>query len=264
MVERVTMVRIEELKTSPFNVRKRVGDLTDLKRSIESVGLLQPILVRPVEKGYEVVVGQRRYLACKELGFKEIPAVIKELADREALELSLIENVQAETIDPIDRAEGVKALIDFYSIEMPKTLAMETVAKRVGKSVQTLYTWLEVLKATEAVKEMVREKKIDVKTAAAVASLPPSKQEEIAKYVVKEGLNEKKTRAIIAAVKMEPEKPVVQVARETLEELEEYSITVSMPAHLYRALMDQAKKEGATIPEIVRRAVANYVGVRWP
>ncbi len=85
----IQLLHINDLVVSPFNVRKQAGDLTDLKNSIKVKGLLQPILVRPTKKGYEVVVGQRRFLACKELEWKRIPAFCRKMTDREALAISL-------------------------------------------------------------------------------------------------------------------------------------------------------------------------------
>ena len=99
-VLQIDSVPLEELVVSPFNVRKSVGDLTDLQRSIQSMGLLQPIIIRSVKEKLEVVVGQRRFLACKSLGWKTIPAVKREMTDREALILSLTENVQIDSLDP--------------------------------------------------------------------------------------------------------------------------------------------------------------------
>lgn len=263
MVDEIKMIEMDKLRVSPLNVRKKLGDITELKNSIKSVGLLQPIVVRPIDEGYEVIIGQRRYFACKELGYEKIPAIIKILNDKEALELSLIENIQIKSLDPIDRGEGVKALIDIYSKEMPRTKAIEYVAQKIGISVRTIYTWLEVLKSTEAVKEMVRERKLDIRTAARIASLPKEKQEEVARYIVKESLDNKKASAIISAIKMRPEKPITQIAKEIIEDLEEYSITVSVPGRLYKALMEYAKRNKLTIPEVIRRAISNYLKVKW-
>ena len=265
MLNKIVSIEISKLRVSPFNVRKTIGDLTDLKESIKSVGLLQPIVVRPIEDYYEVVIGQRRFLACKELGFKEIPAIIKHLSDKEALELSLIENIQMETLDPIERAEGVKALVDIYEKELgSKTKALEIVAEKIGKSVRTIRTWLDVLKSTEIVKQMVKEKKIDLRTAAAISKIEPKKQEELVRYIIDKDLSGQEVQHIVTEIKKRPEEPVKKVVDKVTEELEEYFVTISMPGKLYVPLLDYSKRHKITLAEAVRRAIARFLNIKWP
>lgn len=135
----IELIPVEKLTISPFNVRKRVSDTTELQRSIASMGLLQPIIVRPVEDRFEVVVGQRRFLACKGLGWETIPAVKQEMADTEALILFVTDSVQIDSIGPIDGAEGTKRLITDLEAEMSRMQPVEWVAKQLGKSSSTVY-----------------------------------------------------------------------------------------------------------------------------
>jgi len=257
----IVLIPIDKLKVSPFNVRRRIGDLTDLKNSIKSLGLLQPIIVRPVEDGFEVVVGQRRFLACKELGWENIPAIIKKLSDREALELSLTENIQTESLDPIERAEGVEALIKIYEREMPRMMAIKQIANIIGKSTRTIYEWLRILQTTEAVKELVRERKLPIKVAAHIATLPMEVQEEAAKTIVEEELPEPIAVRAIQYVKRRGRQPVKQVITSYIQEMEEYSVTVTFPGKIYMALVEYAERNKLTIPEVVRRAVSRFLGI---
>ncbi len=254
-------VPLEELAVSPFNVRKSLGDLTDLQRSIRSMGLLQPIIIRSVKGTLEVVVGQRRFLACKNLGWKTIPAVKREMTDREALILSLTENVQIDSLDPIDRAEGTKRLVENLEKEMPRTKAMDVASTLVGKGVSTIYDWLRLLQTTEAVRRMIQERKIEVEIGARLASLPERKQPEVAKVIYEEHLPRSEAVKAIDYVRRQPELPSREAVRNFLVATEEYSVTVSFPGSLYNTLSGFAQEKRLTIQEVIRRAVRKYLGL---
>ncbi|MEM1552238.1 MAG: ParB/RepB/Spo0J family partition protein [Candidatus Bathyarchaeia archaeon] len=258
---KVQLVPIDALTISSFNVRKTIGNLDDLKNSIRSQGLLQPVIVRPVKEKLEIVVGQRRFLACKELGWTHIPAIVKELSDRESMILSLTENIQQETLDPIERAEGVKTLIEDLKKEMPPMEAVQKVATILGKSERTIYEWLRILETTETVKIMVKEKKLPVETAAKIASIPKEKQEEIAKFIVEEKISPSEAAKIIKVIRERPFEHAVKVAQEVLQEIEEYTVTVSFPGSLYSALIEFAQAKKLTVQEVIRRAVKKYLGL---
>lgn len=261
----IESVPIKDLTVSPFNVRKQVSDITDLKESIKSMGLLQPIIVRPVEGKLEVVVGQRRFLACKELGWDTIPAVKHKLTDREALILSLTENVQIDSIDPIDRADGTKRLVEDLAREMPRTKAIEETANFVGKKPATVYDWLRLLETSEGVRAMIRERKIDTKVGARLASLPIEAQEEVAEIIHEEYLPRARAVKVIEQVREKlreaPKLRPREIVMETIEEVEEYSVTVSFPGSLYKTLSTFAQAKKLTIQEIIRRAVKKYLSI---
>lgn len=262
---RIEFLPLDELIVSPLNVRKHIGDLTELKNSIASMGLLQPIIVRPSKGKLEVVVGQRRFLACKTLGWKKIPAVKRDMTDREALVLSLTENVQIDSIDPIDRADAIKRLIEDLEKEMPRTQSVEWVAEHLGKSSTTIYDWLRLLETTEGVKAMIREKKIDTSIGARLASLPAKAQEEVAEIIHEEYLPRASAVKVIERVreklKEQPELKPREIIREAIEEAEEYTVTVSFPGSLYKALSEFAQEKKVTIQEVIRRAVKKYLNL---
>ena len=262
---KIELLPLNELSVSPLNVRKYVGDLTDLQNSIASIGLLQPIIVRPSKGKLEVVVGQRRFLACKALGWTTIPAVKRDITDREALILSLTENVQTDSIDPIDRAEGVKRLIEDLESEMTRMQSVEWVAKHLGKNSATIYDWLRLLETTEGVRAMIREKKIDTKVGARLASLPKKAQEEVAEIIHEEYLPRPSAVKVIEQVreklKERPELKPREIIKEVIEEAEEYSVSVSFPGSLYRALSEFAQEKKLTIQEVIRRAVQKYLNL---
>lgn len=262
---RIDSVPLKELVVSPFNVRKGVGDLSDLQRSIQSMGLLQPIIVRSVKGKLEVVVGQRRFLACKSLGWKTIPAVKREMTDREALVLSLTENVQIDSIDPIDRAKGTKRLITDLEAEMSRMQAVEWVAKQLGKSSSTVYDWLRLLETSEGVRAMIRERKINTTIGARLASLPREAQEEVAEIIHEEYLPRPRAVKVIERVREKiREEPTLrprEIVEAAIEDVEEYSVSVSFPGSLYKALSEFAQAKRLTIQEVIRRAVKKYLNL---
>ena len=262
---KIESLSLSELTVSPLNVRKHVGDLTDLQNSIASMGLLQPVIVRPSKVGLEVVVGQRRFLACKALGWTTIPAVKRDMTDREALILSLTENVQTDSIDPIDRADGAKQLIGDLEKEMSRTQSVEWVAKHLGKSSATLYDWLRLLETTEGVKAMIREKRIDTSVGARLASLPEKAQEQVAEIIHEEYLPRASAVKVIERVRErlreEPALKPREIVKEVIEEAEEYSVTVSFPGSQYKALSEFAQEKKLTIQEVIRRAIKKYLNL---
>lgn len=259
VMSQIEPTAIKELKVSPLNVRKQVGDLGDLQASIKSVGLLQPIVVREVKGRLEVVVGQRRFLACKALGWDTIPAIKRKLTDREALILSLSENVQVDSLNPIERARGTEELIKDFEKEMPRTKAVEEASRVVGKEARTVYDWLRLLETTEAVQRMVQEKKLGIETGARLASIPKQRQESVAKAIYEEKLPESQAAKAIEYAGRRPELPPKQAVETFLREMEEYSVTISFSGPIYKALSKLAQTNKLTIQEIIRRAVRKYL-----
>ncbi|MCS6984952.1 MAG: ParB/RepB/Spo0J family partition protein [Leptospiraceae bacterium] len=123
-------IEVEKIRTNPNNPRRKFDQLAleELARTIKTHGLLQPVLVTPHGEGYMLVSGERRLRACRLLGLKKIPCVVKELEAKESLELSLIENIQREELDPIEEATVYQKLLEEYG------LTQEQLAERVGKS----------------------------------------------------------------------------------------------------------------------------------
>ena len=128
--------------------------LEELAESIKEYGLIQPIVVTPKEGYYSIVAGERRWRASKIAGIKEIPAIIREDNKRVNSEISLIENMQREDLNPYEKALGIKTLIDSYG------LSQEEVAKKLGKGRSTIANWVRVLNLEPRVLEMAKEGKI--------------------------------------------------------------------------------------------------------
>jgi len=259
----VQLIPTKDLTVSPLNVRRTPGDVSELQKSIGSVGLLQPIVVREVGGRFEVVLGQRRLLACKALKWKTVPAIKRQMTDREALVLSLTENVQIDSLDPLDRAEGTKRLVDELEKEMPRARAVEETARLLGKVPDTVNEWIRLLETSEAVRAMIRKHKIDTEVGARLASLPRQAQEEVAEVIEEEYLPRLRAVKVIAQVREkleeEPSLGARAVAKDAILQTEEYSLTVSFSGSLYRELNELARIEKVTTAEIVRKSVKKYV-----
>jgi ParB family chromosome partitioning protein len=172
----VQEINLDRIQPSKVNPRRRVDDaaLTELAESIRSRGLLQPILVRPVNAdGYEIVCGERRWQASKTAGKESIPARIVNLSDAEALELAVVENVQREDIHELDEALGYKALIQHD----PALYTVEALAAKVGRSPKYIYGRLKLAELTPNLQKAFYEGKLTSGHAMEIARLQPKDQE---------------------------------------------------------------------------------------
>ena len=176
------------IEPNPFQPRLIFDEasLEDLKRSIEEKGVIQPVLVRPMDNGaYQLVAGERRLRATIDLGIKSIPAFVKEItSDEEMLEIALIENVQREHLNPIDLGKGYKRLIDELG------LTQEDVAKKIGKDRTTVSNVIRLLNLPTAVQESLQ--KGDIREGHARALLrvaDPATMKRIWKKAVKDSLS---------------------------------------------------------------------------
>ena len=142
------------------------GTLMELADSIRQHGVLQPLLVRPLPSGgYQLVAGERRWRACRMVGLKEVPVVVKELSDTETMEIAIIENLQREDLNPIEEAEGLQALIDKCGF------TQEEIATSVGKSRPAIANSLRLLRLPPEVLEMTKNGDISAGHARALLAL---------------------------------------------------------------------------------------------
>lgn len=182
----------EELSTSTLPINEIIPNkeqprktfdeaaLNELADSIAQHGVLQPLLVRPLTTGgYQLVAGERRWRASRIAGLKEVPVIVKELTDTEAMQLAIIENLQREDLNPIEEAEGLQALIDKCGFNQ------EEVAASVGKSRPAITNSLRLLKLPEEVRDMTRNGEISAGHARALLALDsPALMLEVAEQIV--------------------------------------------------------------------------------
>jgi ParB family chromosome partitioning protein len=164
----------------------REEDLADLEASLRVNGLLQPVTVRPAPSGngYELIAGERRFRASQRLGWTEIPAIVKEIGDKELLTLALVENLQRADLNPIEEAEGYQQLMSTFSLTQQET------ADIVGKDRSTVANMLRLLGLPASVRRQVREGALSLGHARALLALGDDiRMADLAKIVVAEGLS---------------------------------------------------------------------------
>lgn len=149
-------VRISDIEPNKDQPRKEFDQdaLDDLADSIRTYGLLQPLVVRPLEKGYQLVAGERRWRASRIAGLIEVPVIIKELTDAETAEIALVENLQREDLNPIEEAAGYKSLMDDFN------LTQDEVAAKVGRSRSAVANAVRLLALPQNILDMVKNGKI--------------------------------------------------------------------------------------------------------
>jgi ParB family chromosome partitioning protein len=190
----VLKVPLRSIRPCAFQPRKDFSEdaLRELADSIRERGIVQPLVVRPVDGGYELIAGERRWRAAQLLGFNEVPIVVREADDRAALELALIENLQRENLNPIEEAQGFSQLIEQFQ------LTQEDAAARVGKSRVVVANALRLLRLPSEVQTQVRDGRLSVGHAKVILGLTdPALQKLAADRVLRQTLNVRQTEALV-------------------------------------------------------------------
>ncbi len=175
---------VDGIKPNRFQPRRSLdpASLAELKASIASSGLLQPVVVRQLDVGYELVAGERRWRAVRALGWKKIPAVIRDVDDRTLLTLALVENLQRASLSPIDEAQGYERLAHDFA------LSHAAIADAVGRDRSTVANAVRLLKLPKSVQQLVADDALSAGHARALLSLGDGKQiERLAKQCVTQG-----------------------------------------------------------------------------
>jgi ParB family chromosome partitioning protein len=163
----IAMLPIEEIHVNPYQPRREFEDsaLQELSHSIQQSGLIQPLIVRKVDKGFQLIAGERRLRASKLAGLKAVPVVVKKSTDKEALEMALVENIQRENLNCIEEALAYQQLMqDFH-------LTQEEVAGRVGKERATVTNFLRLLKLPAEIQRALSERKLSMGLAKVLLSV---------------------------------------------------------------------------------------------
>jgi ParB family chromosome partitioning protein len=166
--------------------------LAELAASIRSQGLMQPLLVRPVDRErYELIAGERRWRAAQMAGLEEVPALVREVPDDAALAMSLIENIQRENLNPMEEAAGIQRLVEEFK------MTHEQAADAVGRSRSATTNLLRLLKLAKAVQEMLMEGALEMGHARALLALDGARQIEAGRRVAAKGLSVRETEALV-------------------------------------------------------------------
>jgi ParB family chromosome partitioning protein len=216
-------VPVASLTPGRFQPRTRMDEesLAVLADSIKSKGVVQPIVVRPIDSNqYEIIAGERRWRAAAMAGLENIPAVVREAADDSALVLALIENIQREDLNPLEEAAGIQRLIEEFQ------MTHQQAAEAVGRSRAAVTNLLRLLDLAPAVQEMLLSGTIEMGHARSLLALGKPRQVEMAELIGARGLSVRETEALVrkwlsppAAKKTKDDRDVLRLQEELSERL---------------------------------------------
>ena len=227
----VLNVEIEKIKFSRYQPRSVIDDekLDELKESIVSQGIIQPLIVRETASdGYELIAGERRLRAAKLAGLESAPVVVKEVNDEEINKIGLIENLQREDLNPIDEARGIQRLQREFN------LTQEDLGKSLGKSRAAVANSMRLLQLSKEVQDLLQAGSLNMGHARPLLSLPEGVQESFAKKISKNGMSVRQTEALVKSYqeqknpKITPKKdPNLLSLENELSDLIGSSVTIS-------------------------------------
>ena len=214
----VSTLLIREIEPDKEQPRKvfEPQSLAELSKSIQEHGVLQPIVVRPVPSGgYQIIAGERRWRAARQAGLQEIPVVIKDVSDAQAMEIALIENLQREDLDPVEEALGYKNLMERCG------LTQEQAAEKLSRSRSAVANSLRILSLPEDVINLLRDGKLSAGHAKAILSIPSvEKQSVAAKQICEESLNVRQAESLCKKLQKEPKNKSVSARPSIAAEVE--------------------------------------------
>ncbi len=213
--EEILEVLPQEIEANPYQPRQIFDDekIQDLAASMKEHGVIQPLIVRRLGSRYQLVAGERRLRAAMMAGLEKVPVVVRDMTDREAMEISLVENLQREDLGPIEEAEAYQRLSDEFG------LTQEQIAKRVGKSRPDVTNTLRLLKLEDEVKELINQGKISGSHGRALVGLEREEQLRLARRIVTKGLSVRSVEEAVSAKERKRDKKVQSAIR--LKEAEE-------------------------------------------
>ncbi|HXF65840.1 MAG TPA: ParB/RepB/Spo0J family partition protein, partial [Burkholderiales bacterium] len=195
--EALTMLPVDALQPGRMQPRQRMDPeaLAGLAESIKAQGVIEPILVRPAADGrYEIIAGERRWRAARLAGLASVPALVREVPDRSALAIALIENIQREDLNPLEQAAGVKRLIEEFGMTHAQA------AEALGRSRAGVTNLLRLLELAPPVQELVREGRLDMGHARALLALPALRQIELAREAAARQLSVRQVERRVAGL----------------------------------------------------------------
>jgi ParB family chromosome partitioning protein len=209
-------IAVSGVRANPHQPRKRFGvdELASLTASITEHGVLQPILVTETIDGYQLVAGERRLRAAQAAGIERIPAVVRQLADREQLELALVENLQREDLDPLETAEAYRQLIEEFGF------SQDEVATRVGKARSTVANTLRLLDLAPGVQAAVADGRLTEGHGRALGGLAVELQDRVLDSVTGQELSVRQTEELVRRLREPKPEPTGSPARRSDPELE--------------------------------------------
>jgi ParB family chromosome partitioning protein len=198
----VEQIEMKMIRPSQFAIRDKFQKITSeddmLINSIREHGLLQPILIRPLSHGFEIVAGHRRFKACRSLRWRFVPCKIREMSDKQSYEIQLTENIQRKSMDPIEEAEAFRRYVVDFGWG-----GVSELAKKLGKSEEYVSHRMQLLKLPEEIRQQVIIDRINVSQALELSTLPSEKQSEIVMHVLNNDFTVRQIREVKSILKKE-------------------------------------------------------------
>lgn len=241
---------IDSVIANPIQPRKEFASesIDELANSIRENGVISPIVVRQIDGKYEIIAGERRYRASKQVGLERIPAIVREMSDREAFKVSLIENLQREDLNPIEEAEA------YHTLSQQFELTHQAIAESIGKDRTTVTNMLRLMSLAEEIKDAMRQNEISIGHAKALLAIDNLNERlAVLRKIKQQGLSVRDTEKLTSA-----SKKVVKNTRETSNELNEMAERISERLGA-RVQMNFSGKRGKIIIEVASKNELNRI-----
>jgi ParB family chromosome partitioning protein len=235
---------IEEITPNPYQPRQNVRDkaFEGLVESVRERGILQPLLVRSTEDGYQLIAGERRWRAAQLAGLQRVPVIVKESAEPESFELALIENIQRKDLNSIEEGEA------YWRLQQEFGLSQEKIAKKIGKDRSTVANMIRLLKLPEKIRNDLVDEVLSMGHARALLALPDSAvQLQARNTIVKRGLSVRETEKLVQTLLKKKKKPK----------------TTSQPDSHMRAMLDRLIRHFGTKVNITHRGKIGKVEIEF-
>lgn len=194
---RIRMIPIEKIDPNPHQARMELGNIQELQDSIKSKGILEPILVRSKGSRFEIIAGERRFIASKNIGLKELPCIDMDVEDNEAMEIALIENLQRKDLDIFEEADGLQALADLHNYHH------QDISEKIGKARSTITEILTIARIPQKVRDLIKESGVFSRTT--IIEIAKQKSEDdmlkLAREIVDRRLTREDTRDLAKYLK---------------------------------------------------------------
>lgn len=253
--EDVQSLPINEIEPNPFQPRREFDEdqLSELAASIREHGVLHPVVVRRKDKGYELVVGERRLRACRLLEWEHIPAIVREMSDSEVAEIALIENIQRAELSFFEEAESYRRLIDEFG------LTQDELAERLGKSQSAIANKLRLLRFSPEIREKISREMLSERHARTLLRLKDDTEIERAlDAVISQGLNVRQTEEWVAKrLELGEEKPAKRKKQSVKGVYKDYRLMLNS----VRKMAEQMKSGGARI-EVFEEDCDEFIEIR--
>ena len=263
-------LELKKIRPNRLNPRlefEKVG-LDELSDSIKKSGIIEPIIVRPIEKdSYEVVVGERRYRAAQQAGFDKVPVIIREHSDNEVVELNLIENVQRENLTDVEKGNCVKELMEKASDKYP---TVKKIASAVGVSDAQVYQWIKSTELPKQIQRMIASPETlqrgrvpkgkitaDIARNIRVHIKQPDRQIEVARALADEHVPWKAARKVVREVARKPHKSVEEIVRKIVEEPYNLPFRLGHREPILKGTKTQTSRKGIPDPKVKVGAIVH-------